>query len=128
MPKKKVIARSHRAPCIGDLDKYVTLHVRNMEAPEFGETNLTEAFVGQDIWAGIITVLGKTLFTSANIDVAITHVILIRYDVNVSMESWIEFEDENYKVIDVDDFEERHEFMKLSCTNRGQKDLGAAQA
>ena len=57
-----------------------------------------------------------------------THEIIVRYDETITAESWIEFDDNNLKIVSVEDLDNRHDFLKLRCTNRGDKDLGAAQA
>lgn len=128
MPKE-VIARKTRVSCIGDMRERVKLHIRAIQPPVFGSTDFTEKFSGVKIvWANVITVSGKTFFAETNVDVGLTHEIIIRFDEDVNAETWIEFNDRNLKILNIEDLDERHEFLKLRCTDRGNKDLGAAQA
>jgi SPP1 family predicted phage head-tail adaptor len=126
---KEILKRKTRVSCIGDLSERVKLHDRNMQVPEFGSADFSEKFSGtKTVWANINTAAGKVFFTGASIDVGLTHEIIIRYDEAVTSETWIEFDDRNLKIVSVENLDERSEFMKLRCTDRGDKDLGASQA
>jgi SPP1 family predicted phage head-tail adaptor len=126
---KEVIKRKNRISCIGDMRERVKLHDRALRVPEFGSSDFTENFSGtKTVWANVKTVSGQTFFTGANIDVSLTHSIIIRYDESVTSETWVELNNNNLKIISVEDLDERHEFLRLRCTERGDKDLGAAQA
>ncbi len=124
-----ILTRPKRESSIGDMSDRIKLHIRAIKSPEFGSQNFTEDFSGtKEVWASVKTVVGRTLFTGANVDVALTHEIIIRYDENVTSETWIEFQSNNLKIVTVEDLDNRHDFMRLKCTERGDKDLGAAQA
>ena len=117
---KEVLQRKNRVSCVGDMRERVKLHIRAMQEPNFDETNFTESFTGVKIvWANVRTVSGKTFFTSVNVDVSLTHEIVIRYDEDVNAETWIEYNGRNLKIVDTEDLDERHEFLKLKCTDRG---------
>ena len=104
------------------------LHIREIVAPVFEGTDFSEKFSGtKEVWANIKTVSGQTIFI-VNVDVSITHEIIIRYDADIDSETWIEHNKNNFKILDVEDLDERHEFLRLKCANRGDKDLGATQA
>jgi len=125
---KKVLERPNRVACIGDMRERVKLHIREIVAPVFEGVDFTEKFSGiKEVWANVKTVSGQTIFI-INIDVSITHEIIIRYDADVDSETWIEHNKNNFKILDVEDLDERHEFLRLKCAKRGDKDLGAAQA
>ena len=126
---KQILTRPKRESSIGDMRDRIKLHIRAIQSPEFGTQNFTEKLSGtKEVWASVKTVVGRTLFTGANIDVALTHEIIIRYDEDVTSETWIEFQSNNLKIVKVEDLDNRHEFMRLKCTERGDKDIGAAQA
>jgi len=126
---KTLLLRKRRESCIGDMRERIHLHDRSIQEPDFGTTDPTEKFTGPKIvWANIKTVAGKTIFTGANIDIALSHEIIIRYDDKVNSETWVEFEGNNLKIVKIEDLDERHDFLRLLCTERGDKDLGAAQA
>ena len=126
---KQILQRKNRVSCIGDLRERIKLHNREMQVPEFGNVDFSEKFSGtKTVWANVNTVSGKVFFSSSNVDVSLTHEIIIRYDQSVTSETWVEFNSNNLKIVSVEDLEERHEFLRLRCTERGDKTLGAAQA
>lgn len=126
---KEVLKRKNRVSCVGDMRERVKLHIRAIEEPGFDETNFTEQYSGTKIvWANIKTVSGKTFFTDVNVDVRLTHEIVIRYDEDINAETWIEYNGRNLKIVDTEDLDERHDFLRLKCTDRGDKDFGASQA
>jgi SPP1 family predicted phage head-tail adaptor len=125
---KTLLLRKRREPCLGDLRQRVKLHDRDIQEPKFGDPDFTEEFSGTKVvWASVKTIMGQTIFTGANVDVALSHEIIIRFDERVNSETWIEFEGNNLNIVNVEDLDERHDFMRLRCMKRGDKDLGAAQ-
>ena len=127
------IRRPRRKLCVGDLKDRVILQKRTLTEPTFGETEFDESFsLREEVWASIQTTAGKAFFAGVNVgDVRITHRIDIRYDVDVTEETWIELKDDvgtRLDIVDVEDLEERHEWMVLSCVERGPKDQEATAA
>jgi len=126
---KEVIQRKNRVSCIGDMSERIKLHNRSIQVPEFGTYDFTETFTGtKTVWANVQTAAGQTFFTGANIDVGLSHIIIIRYDEAVTSETWIEFNGNNLKIISVENLDENNEFLRLRCSERGDKDLGASKA
>ncbi len=119
-----------RKICVGDLNHRVMLLPRNMTEPGFGDTNFGEDFSGgKEAWAKVFTTEGKTLFNGVNADVNVTHEVYIRTDPDVTSETWVELEDGTLlDVVDTEDIDERGEWLKLVCTERGRATLGGAQA
>lgn len=130
MPKCQVIKKRHRRVCVGDLRDRVILKDRVIREPQFGQRDFTEDFDGDSTVAAMVeTVSGKTLFDGVNQqDVPITHEVIVRYDPSVNNEGWVEFEERNLKVIQFEDLDERHQFIKLFCQERGPATKGAAKA
>ncbi len=124
------ITRGRRARvCLGDLDRRVTIHNRAITPPLYGTPDFSEAFTASaTIWALIKSVDGKTFFDGVNqVDRAITHEIWIRYDSTVTAESWVELSGVLYDILRVEDMDNRHEFVKLTCSERGANSTPAAQ-
>ena len=62
------------------------------------------------------TVAGKVFFDGVNVDVAVSHEILVRYDPSVTSETWILLKDgRRLDVVNVEDLEGRHEYLRLLC-------------
>lgn len=114
------VAGKRRVICAGDLNKRITLQNRAIVPPIFGSSDFSESFdAGNDRWAAIKTVKGKTIFDGLNQrDREVTHEVFIRYDSTVTAETWISYNSRRFDIIDVEDFEERHEFMRLLCTDK----------
>jgi SPP1 family predicted phage head-tail adaptor len=129
MPRK-TLRRGHRKVTIGDMDSRICIQTRDLTEPVHGETNFTELFAGLDkTWAKIVTTTGKVVFDGVAEDVEVTHEVTIRYDSAVTTQSWILLEDaRRLKIQKVEDFEERKEFLRLLCTDRGSSAKGAASA
>jgi len=103
------------------MDRQISLQPRDIAAPIWGTPDFSEVFgAGTVVWAKIDTVTGKTFFDSVNQqDQTVTHEIYIRYDSTVTSELWILYESRHFKILAVEDLEERHEFMKLTCVDKG---------
>ncbi len=119
MPKCVKLRRKHRQPCIGDLDTQITLQDRAITPPtttvDFSETFTENAIV----WAMINTGRGKTAFDEAEVERDITHEITIRFLDGVTAETWILLESNRLDIVDVEDLEERHEWLILRCAQTG---------
>jgi SPP1 family predicted phage head-tail adaptor len=128
MPKRVTYRRKHRKPCIGDLRDEIKLQNRNITPPPFDDPDFDETFTAlSTVWAGIETVAGKTYFNGVN-EVPITHTVTIRFDSTVTAETWIEFNGRRIDILSVEDWEERHEWMILTCGERGSTDYDANKA
>ncbi len=119
MPKCTKLRRKRRQPCIGDLDTQIVLQDRSITPPtttvDFSETFTENATV----WAGMSTGRGKTTFDGSNTEQDITHEFTIRFLSGITAETWILFESRRFDILDVEDFEERHEWLILRCNERG---------
>lgn|SRR5512139_1880929 len=108
----------------GELNKQVTLQNRAIVPPIFGSADFDESFsTTATVWASIKTKAGKTIFDGVNQDVRITHEIIIRYDSTVTAETWIEFEGKKIDIVQVEDINEEHAFLRLLCNYRGAAKL-----
>lgn len=130
MSKIAFVKNRTRRIVVGDLNQCVQLLPRSITEPAFGETEFTEDFEGgKTAWAKVITTAGKTLFNGVNADVSATHEIYIRFDPEVTSETWVRLDDGTLlDVLDTDDLDEKGEWLLLVCTERGRETLKAAQA
>ncbi len=119
MPKCVTLQRKRREPCIGDLDTEIVLQDRAIAAPtttvDFSET-FTEAAT---VWAMVNTVRGKTVFDASNVERDVTHEFTIRFLSGVTAQTWILLNGKRINIVDVEDFEERGEWLVLRCSERG---------
>jgi len=120
MPKCKKIKRNKRQVCIGEMDTEITLQDRAITPPVFGDPDFDENFTDTGIvWAAVNTVSGKTWFDGVNTDINITHEIYIYYDPTVTDQTWVLLNGRRIDILNFEDLEERNEFLKLTCTDKG---------
>jgi len=129
MPRCVRLKRKHRKICIGDLNNVIDLQERTLTAPSSG-VDATETFIVDtpDVWAKIETVNGETIFDGTNTDINVTHRITIRFLPGITAETWVLFNGERLDILDVQNFEERDEWLLLKCTNRGTTANAANEA
>ena len=121
MPKCSKIRRKKRQVCVGDLDTEITLQNRAITPPVFGSVDFTETFTDDGtIFAMVNTIDGKTFFDGVNTETVITHEIYIRFDSTVTSETWVELNIRRIDILRVENLDERSEYMKLTCVDRGQ--------
>jgi head-tail adaptor len=115
-----------RQVCIGSMDKLITLKGRSIKAPASGSVDYSEDFtdIGALSWANVQTLQrGPIMFDRTNIARQITHIFKIRYRGDVTAQAWIEYENINYDILNVEDLEERHDYLFLYAIRRGVKTL-----
>ena len=121
------IRKKKRQYCAGDLIDEVTIQNRNitavLEGVDFGE-QFTENYVAM---AAINTVNGKTYFDGINTESNITHEIGLRFDDTVTAESWILFEGRRFDILKLENLDERKEWMRAFCVERGLDSLDASK-
>ena len=131
--RRASLHRTRRKIALGDLRDRVRVQVRSLTPPVAGVTNFTEDFNEKDgieVWAKVATVSGRTFFDGVNsVDISVSHEITIRFRSDIEAQNWLELlNGTKLKIVNVENFEQRDEYLRLLCTERGHKTLGAAQA
>ena len=108
-----------RTLCAGALDRVITLENRAITVTP-NNVDFVETFSAPvEVAAAIETSRGSTLFDGVNVEQVITHKFYIRYDSSVTAETWILFESKRYDIVDVENLEERSQWMLLRCNQKG---------
>ena len=129
MPKCQKIQRKKRQVCIGDMNEQIILQDRDIGEPLFGSVDFDEDFTNiEKVWAAVNTVSGKTFFDGTGSETLITHEFLIRFDANVTAETWVEWDGRRFDILEPEDYDGRKEFMRLPCAERGAKTIEATKA
>lgn len=123
------LKRKHRKICVGDLNKNCILQDRSITAPASG-VDATETFTENtpDVWAKIETSKGETVFDGTDTEIDVTHKFTIRFLTGITAETWILFNSVRFDILDVQNFEERDEWLLLLCTNKGTTANAANEA
>jgi len=125
MPTCVGVPREHRKLCAGDLDKEVQILARDILPPEAAEVDYD---IDMDtagtlaVWASVRTPRGRAMFDGTGIQVDVSHTFGVYYDASYTAEMFILMEGRFFRILDVNDLEERHEWMVLSCAERGTED------
>ncbi len=130
MPKMLQAPAKKRQPCIGDMTMKVRLLLRELQPPSPGETDFSEKFTEFAApFAKVVTRSGKTFWDGVNqADVAVTHELDLYWRDDVDTGTWLLLSNGNrLRVLAVDGLDERGQFMRLTCTDRGLEDKAAAQ-
>ena len=128
MPKCTKIRKKSRKVCIGDLNDEIKIQNRAINAPVFGNVDFDIVFTDAlDIFAAINTVSGKTFFDGISTEIDITHHIYIVFDATINTEKWVEYKNRRFDVLKFEDLDERQEFIKLTCAERGANTIEATK-
>ena len=116
-----------RQLCAGDLDRLIKLQERTITPPdEDDDTDYGldfEDLLQDDVFAMVVTRPNGTTFfdTVTNLDVIVDIEFYIRFLEGITAQTWIEFEDTRYSILNAEDLDKRHEWLKLTCNERGDK-------
>lgn len=120
----KKIRYETRKYCIGDLKELITIYNRSIQAPSLGSVDFTENFEKNvTVFATIKTIRGETVFDQSNIERVVTHHIGIRYIDGLTQESWVDIGSKRLDIINVENLDERNEWLRLVCSARGANDV-----
>ena len=124
MPRCTKKKRRNRTVCAGSLNKRIEIQSRTIRGARPGQKKFSEEFKEKnEVWAMLETTRGTQLFDGTDLMDGITHIFYIRFQENITQENWILFEDRRFDILDVEDLDENHEFLKLSCNERGNKNV-----
>ena len=120
MPVCTKIKGRKRQICIGDLDQIITLQNRSLTAPAFG-VDATETFTdaNPDLFTMVKTVTGESVFDGTETERTVTHRFYVEFLTGITAETWILFDGNRYDILDVEDLDERHEWLLLRATKLG---------
>ena len=124
--KRKIATKTY---CVGDLRHRATIQSRAITAVD-DSVDYEMVFAGAvpdnepdaQIWAGIKTVRGVTVFDQTNVERTISHEIVMRYHDDVTAQNWLLIDGSRYDIYQVENVNERNEWIVLQCNKRGTED------
>lgn len=128
---KTVRRRPHRQLTIGDMRHRIELHDRELTAPGEGEVDFDHDFAPfAKPWASVRTVTGKTHFDGVATETPITHAFAMRKRSagRATAETWVIWKGQRYDVLDVENLDERGEFVELMTASKGSVDMAGSQS
>jgi head-tail adaptor len=101
----------------------IGIYIRNIISPFGNSTDATELLtLVYQPWAQLETVSGQEFFDEHNILIVPTHTWTMRYLPGIDINNWIYFQSQWYKIIDVNDTEERHISLIIRTNVEGNID------
>lgn len=122
--------KKNRAVCAGDLDTLIDIQSRTL-GDGFDDTEETEEFTTIfSPFAMLQTLRGVFVVGSVNGgDIEATHSFIIRFpETPISGENWILLNNKRLRILDQENLEEKNEWLKLLCTDRGDASKEASSA
>jgi len=123
--------------CIGDKTHLVNIQTRGLGASDLDDTQPKETFTTvRSQWCAIETVgfpnSGVARFDGINIEEGATHLFWTDYDVTFpdveNRNHFVSYDGKYYKILRVDNLNERNESLAIQTTERGATTLGASEA
>lgn len=113
--------RRRRLVALGDLNEKIDIQTRTLRSQfESGDNTADEVFVTvASPWSCIETIRGQNFFDNIEQGLNPTHAFYIRFRPLTSQEFWIWYRGVRYDILDVENMDERSEFLKLSCRATG---------
>ncbi len=109
-----------RRVCIGDRNERIKIHIRTLTSNNAGSIESIETFIELvEVWAAVETTRGSQLWNGVEVSNPFTHRMSIRYRDNIDFNKWIEFRDEYYDIVDVENLEQKNEELFLMCIRKG---------
>lgn len=110
--------------CTGDLNRKITINVRNITSPSGVGVDFNENFtVLKTVWAMVKTLSGQAVFDGTNTTKAVTHNFYIRYIPGVTFENWVLYNNQYYDILDVQNLNEQNQYILLQANLRGTSAL-----
>jgi len=134
MPSRVIERRKLRKQPIGDMRDRILLQRRTITAPGFNSVGFTQSYETiREVWAKVETNRGQRLFGGVELRentetrASATHAFSIRWRTDVTEQTRITFNDDLYRIIEVDDTEMRNEYLILFAKLEGDDDLEVNQ-
>lgn len=121
------IRKKKRQICIGDLRDRIFVEDRDLTAQLTGVDAVETFSNAVETWCLIETVDGVEFFNEVNVAFDVTHIIYMRFDSAITEQTWLRLENgQRLNILDVQNLDERNEFIKIRATNRGSSTKEAA--
>ena len=119
--------------CVGDKDKLVDIQTRSLNNSGLDSSQPVEVFATvRQQWCGIETLDGVPRFAKINIEDGATHLFWTSYDIGLTAiengNSYILHDSKRYKVLKVNNINEKNETIVIQTTERGATSEEAAKA
>lgn len=130
MARCKRIVGERRRVCIGDMNQKIKIQTRDLASPSADNVDYGESFTdAKTIWAMVQTTRGGEFFDGTELNNPYTHFFYIRFIPNsvfsksgrLTSQEWIRWKNRTFKIVDVENLEERNEILLLRCRERGDE-------
>lgn len=115
----KINGRKRRI-CAGDLIHRIGIFDRELLGNVEKKLAYDTSFVGgESVSALILTRGGSQIIDGVSVTVRATHDFYIRYRADLDSQKWIIYNGVIYDIMEIENLEERNEFLRISCIKKG---------
>ena len=126
---RRIKKKPLRKLAIGDMNTPVKLLLSTLGAPFDSIHIKRENDVVIDPWfCSVQTISGLTLFGQSNVEEVITHRLSGRYVEGITIDHMVNHAGTLHRIVTMENYEDRNEYLVLNCTSRGPEDVPVNQA
>lgn len=115
--------------CTGDLRHPVELQSRSLDTSGFASSQPVEVFTTLRVqWCAIETVSGVSRYGAVNIEDGVTHLFWCKWDIGLTGVDYILHDARRFKVMSMDNLNERDTTVVFQTKERGDVSLDASEA
>lgn len=124
MPRRSVQFRPLKKLSIGDMRECISLENRAIASPDFDSVAFEEDYTQIiETWAKVETNLQGRVFAGVEIEDTPSHRFTIRFRETVTTETRIRYKERFFRIIQINNFEERDEYLELLAREDGADNL-----
>lgn len=121
----KNVGTPRKRMCIGKMDKRILIQKRTQRHTSSGMVYTFETVY--TLWANLKTNNGLERFSDINISEAWSHLWKVRKNKNITTEYWVNYDDNNYKLISINHLDDAR-YTFLYSRETGDDDLQGSQS
>lgn len=126
----------NRKLCLSNLNKRIKIQSRQMRPKSIVDVDYEEVFEDLfTVWAAVETNRGFESFNQVGtnqegLQTSFTHKFYIRYSssCNITSQNWVEYCGDKFRVISVENLDERDSFILIKAVKKGTKEREANKA
>lgn len=127
MATRQIKRRPLRKIPVGDMRDWITLYTRSITAPGYDSAALSEEYTSLcSLWSKHETLeLDTAKFDDVQILSQPTDRFVIRFIPGLTSENILEWDGDYFKILSINDYEGRKEYLQLKCRLKGDNTLEA---
>lgn len=112
--------------CTGDLDKRIIIQTTSITPNNSPDSVATTGFATvATVWAMIKTTPNRQFIDGVNVENGLNTDFYIRYNSSINFEQqlWVEYNDNRFKIVNVDNIDKEDKIIRLRSIEKGDKTI-----